>query len=79
MQKDGPALADADQPAMVLLDIGLPGMNGLGALRHFRERMDMPNTFCWLREETKGDSRRPRCIITMCGAGYEPAVGEARC
>jgi DNA-binding response OmpR family regulator len=40
--EDALALADRDRPDLVLLDIGLPGMDGLEALRHFRERMDMP-------------------------------------
>jgi DNA-binding response OmpR family regulator len=40
--EDGLALADRDPPDLVLLDIGLPGMDGLDALRRFRERKNAP-------------------------------------
>ncbi len=38
------ALADAghDRPDLVLLDIGLPGMDGLDALQHFRSQVGVP-------------------------------------
>ncbi|MCA9944748.1 MAG: response regulator transcription factor [Anaerolineales bacterium] len=35
--EDALALAQRDHPDLVLLDIGLPGMDGLDALRHFRQ------------------------------------------
>lgn len=38
-------MARHDQPDLVLLDIGLPGMDGLEALRHFQQEMDMPVIF----------------------------------
>jgi DNA-binding response OmpR family regulator len=40
--EDALALADRDPPDLVLLDIGLPGMDGLDALRRFRERPHAP-------------------------------------
>jgi DNA-binding response OmpR family regulator len=40
--EDALALADRDPPDLVLLDIGLPGMDGLDALRRFRERPQAP-------------------------------------
>jgi len=45
------ALAQArrDPPDLVLLDIGLPGMDGLDALRHFKEAFDLPVIFLTAR------------------------------
>ncbi len=43
--EDGLALAGHDSPDLVLLDIGLPGMDGLEALRVFREKHGMPVIF----------------------------------
>lgn len=40
--EDALALARRDRPDLVLLDIGLPGMDGLEALRQFQNEMDMP-------------------------------------
>ena len=34
--EDGVALARAERPDLVLMDVGLPGMNGLEALAHLR-------------------------------------------
>ena len=45
------ALAQArrDPPDLVLLDIGLPGMDGLEALRHFKESLGLPVIFLTAR------------------------------
>jgi DNA-binding response OmpR family regulator len=40
--KDAMALARREPPDLILLDIGLPGMDGLEALRHFEESIDVP-------------------------------------
>lgn len=40
--EDALALARRDQPNLILLDIGLPGMDGLSALRHFEEQIGVP-------------------------------------
>jgi DNA-binding response OmpR family regulator len=42
-------LAARDRPDLVLLDIGLPGMDGLDALRHFRSRIGVPVIFLTAR------------------------------
>lgn len=39
------ALARRDTPDLILLDIGLPGMDGLDALRHVQQGMDVPVIF----------------------------------
>jgi DNA-binding response OmpR family regulator len=38
--EDALALARRDRPDLILLDIGLPGMDGLEALRHFQNESD---------------------------------------
>ena len=43
------ALAERDRPDLILLDIGLPGMDGLDALRHFRSRIGVPVIFLTAR------------------------------
>jgi DNA-binding response OmpR family regulator len=40
--EDGIKMAQAEAPDLILLDIGLPGMDGLQALKEFRERMGLP-------------------------------------
>lgn len=47
--EDGLALARRDRPDLILLDIGLPGMDGLDALRSFQERADTPIIFVTAR------------------------------
>jgi len=47
--EDALALAERDRPDLILLDIGLPGMDGLDALRHFRTRIGAPVIFLTAR------------------------------
>lgn len=47
--EDALALARREQPNLVLLDIGLPGMDGLEALRYFREELGIPTIFLTAR------------------------------
>jgi DNA-binding response OmpR family regulator len=47
--EDALALARRDPPDLVLLDIGLPGMDGLDALRHFKEQFSAPVIFVTAR------------------------------
>lgn len=47
--EDALAMARFDRPDLVLLDIGLPGMDGLDALRHFKEDMEIPVIFLTAR------------------------------
>ncbi len=47
--EDGLALARRDPPDLILLDIGLPGMDGLDALRSFQQRADTPIIFVTAR------------------------------
>jgi len=42
-------VAARDVPDLVLLDIGLPGMDGLDALRHFQNRIGVPVIFLTAR------------------------------
>jgi DNA-binding response OmpR family regulator len=42
-------LARRDAPDLILLDIGLPGMDGLDALRNFRQEADTPIIFVTAR------------------------------
>lgn len=43
--EDALALSQRDRPDLILLDIGLPGMDGLEALRRFQHDMDVPIIF----------------------------------
>jgi DNA-binding response OmpR family regulator len=43
--EDALALARREPPDLILLDIGLPGMDGLDALRRFQEQADTPIIF----------------------------------
>jgi DNA-binding response OmpR family regulator len=43
--EDALAVAQRDRPDLILLDIGLPGMDGLEAVRYFQKEMDVPIIF----------------------------------
>lgn len=47
--EDALALARRDAPDLVLLDIGLPGMDGLDALRIFKDKIGVPVIFLTAR------------------------------
>ncbi|MGB3713465.1 MAG: response regulator transcription factor [Candidatus Promineifilaceae bacterium] len=47
--EDALALARRDLPDLILLDVGLPGMDGLEALRHIQKEMDVPVIFVTAR------------------------------
>ena len=47
--EDALALAERDRPDLILLDVGLPGMDGLEALRHFHKSTDTPVIFVTAR------------------------------
>jgi DNA-binding response OmpR family regulator len=47
--EDALALVARDPPDLILLDIGLPGMDGMDALRHFRSRVGAPVIFLTAR------------------------------
>jgi len=47
--EDALALSRRDPPDLVLLDIGLPGMDGLDALRHFKAQLGVPVIFLTAR------------------------------
>lgn len=47
--EDALALARRDRPDLVLLDIGLPGMDGLDAVRHLKSQFDIPVIFLTAR------------------------------
>ena len=47
--EDALAMARLDVPDLILLDIGLPGLDGLDALRHFRQHVGAPVIFLTAR------------------------------
>jgi DNA-binding response OmpR family regulator len=47
--KDTLALVRRDQPDLILLEVGLPGMDGLAALRHFWQDSAVPIRFVTAR------------------------------
>jgi DNA-binding response OmpR family regulator len=47
--EDGLAMAQSATPDLVLLDIGLPGMDGVEAVREFQQRLGMPVIFLTAR------------------------------
>lgn len=49
--EDALAMVRHDPPDLVLLDIGLPGMDGLDALRALKEQLDLPVIFLTARRK----------------------------
>jgi DNA-binding response OmpR family regulator len=47
--EDALLMARRDPPDLVLLDIGLPGMDGLDALREFKDKLNLPVIFLTAR------------------------------
>jgi DNA-binding response OmpR family regulator len=47
--EDALTVSQRDTPDLILLDIGLPGMDGLDALRHFRQQINAPIIFVTAR------------------------------
>ena len=47
--EDALAMSHRDRPDLVLLDIGLPGMDGLDALRGFKDQVNVPVIFVTAR------------------------------
>jgi DNA-binding response OmpR family regulator len=47
--EDALALAQRDRPDLILLDMGLPGMDGLEALKQFKQQADVPVIFVTAR------------------------------
>jgi DNA-binding response OmpR family regulator len=47
--EDALALAQRDRPDLILLDMGLPGMDGLEALKYFKQQADVPVIFVTAR------------------------------
>jgi len=47
--EDALALVKRDEPDLILLDVGLPGMDGLEALKHFQQDSDVPVIFVTAR------------------------------
>jgi DNA-binding response OmpR family regulator len=48
--EDALAMSQRDRPDLVLLDIGLPGMDGLDALRSFKDEIKVPVIFVTARQ-----------------------------
>jgi DNA-binding response OmpR family regulator len=55
--EDALALARRDPPDLVLLDIGLPGMDGLDALRQFKAQFNVPVIFLTARRRELDEVR----------------------
>ena len=47
--EDALEIARRDRPDLVLLDIGLPGMDGIDALKHFKDQLNIPVIFLTAR------------------------------
>ncbi|MCA9869863.1 MAG: response regulator transcription factor [Caldilineae bacterium] len=47
--EDGLAISQRDRPDLVLLDVGLPGMDGLEAVQQFKRQGDLPVIFLTAR------------------------------
>lgn len=53
--EDALALINRPRPAPILLDIRLPGMGGLEALRYFQVRIGVPVIFLTARREKRDE------------------------
>ncbi len=49
--EDALAMSQRDRPDLILLDIGLPGMDGLDALRGFKDQIKVPVIFVTARQK----------------------------
>jgi DNA-binding response OmpR family regulator len=49
MAEDGLAILQRDHPDLILLDIGLPGMDGLEAIQEFQQHVEVPIIFITAR------------------------------
>jgi two-component system CheB/CheR fusion protein len=68
--RDGPsalALAEAFQPEYAIVDLSLPGMNGIDVARHLRERFRRPRLYLIALTGYAGDDIREGCLA----AGFD--------
>ena len=82
------ALSQRDRPDLVLLDMGLPGMDGLDALRLFKQQADTPVIFVTARRreldtilglELVSTTTSPSpSTRTCCWRASRPCYGAAR-
>jgi DNA-binding response OmpR family regulator len=69
--EEGLALSRNNPPDLILLDISLPGMDGLEALHHFRETLNLPVIFLTARRRELEEALGLERIITVRGVGYK--------
>jgi CheY-like chemotaxis protein len=76
--EDALAIVGCDRPDLVLLDIGLPGMDGLDALQRLRSQMGVPAIFDRIAESFWTNVRSAAGTPLTAGLSGIPRLARRR-
>ena len=68
---EGLELIEAESPDIVILDIGLPDMEGFEVLKEIRRFSQVPVIMLTVRAEDTDVARSTGCITTIAGSGCQ--------
>ena len=77
--EDALAMVKRDRPDLILLDVGLPGMDGLDALKHFQQDIDVPVIFVTAKSEIYEEKKRLELVaVDYITKPFSPPTVKAR-